>query len=503
MGELIIFEPNWPEPDYTFMAGGQLTPVPPFPLEALGPTWSEFIEDAAGSNLPRDFFAMNLLGTVSGLIGNGLEAVMPQPSAMSQPATLWTINIGQPGAGKTPAFLPFLNSVNSLEATSGVTRKIEDATIAGVLHLAGGNTDGLVVMNDELSGWWDTFKRDRQGEQFWLKAWNGNLAYTLTRAGRNGGTFTIPRLNIAVVGGSQPATLPTMLEATRGVERGFVARCLFSFPDRPENQTATGKSPDLSAAQNSLARVFGLQASALRQVPVTADAAAYHDAWTARFNPDDMFLDPANPEGQWVIKQDGTSIRLALVLETLWWSSALRPDNKVLTRASQLAALADPIRNDKPEERDVAQQKLDALIAEFGLSPHGTWIPSPNGPRTVTLRAMKAACDMIESYFYAHFVRCQSFAFKPVTEEAAKALVFALVKARKPIFNARLLQKYVFGKVHPALHGKGAGEVTEEVCAFLEERAIIKRRASHGPGRKPKDYDVNPKVLGKAWRATT
>jgi hypothetical protein len=499
---LIAFQQNWQEPDLTFMMGaGELADVPPFPLDSLGSFWAEFVSDAAGEKLPRDYFAMNLLGTVSGLVGNGLEAVMPAPLSLRAPATLWAINVGQPGAGKTPAFMPFLDIVNELEANYGTTRHVEDTTIAALIRLASQTPEGLVVMNDELSGWWDTFKHDRQGEQFWLKAWNGNVPYTHHRGGRGGSSITIPRHNVAVVGGTQPATLPTMLEATGNVERGFVSRCLFSYPDRPEGQTGTGKAADRRGARDALERVFGLGMRGPRAVPVADDAAAYHAQWAKRFNPDAMWVDATKPEGQWILKQFGTAIRLALVVETIWWSTATAPDAKVLSRAQQFAAMADPLRNDNEPQRRTARKKLDALIADHGLAADGTWNPSANGPRLVTGMAMRTTCDLIENYFYKHFIRCEGSAYAPVSIKAAKDLARVLIRTGATSFNARRLEKYEeFGKVSPALHGKGAGETVEEVCEYLAARHIIRRRENFKVGRKPRDYDVNPLLTSMANR---
>lgn len=497
VSEIIKFtEQEWPEPDLSFMTGeGELPAVPPFPLDVLGAFWSDFVMDAAGEKLPRDFFAVNLLGTVSGLIGNGLEAEMAAPSSIRESATLWAINVGQPGAGKTPAFMPFLNTVNALEATYNVTRKVEDTTIAGLIKIACDTPEGLVLMDDELSGWWGAFKHDRQGEQFWLKAWNGRLPYSQTRGGRGGSSFTIPRHNVAVVGGTQPATLPTMLAATGNVERGFVSRCLFTYPDRPKGQTATGRAADMAGATGALDRVFQLPMNGLRSVPITDDAAAFHVSWIDHFNPETLLVDVTKPDGQWVVKQFGTAIRLALVLETVWWATAVPPSSQVLARAKKFAAMSDATRNNSEPERRIARQKLDELITAHGLRADGTWAPSRFGPQVVSLRGMQRACDLIENYFYPHFVRCEGSAYAPVSLKAAKDLVRTLAKTGAASFNARLLQKYEqFGKVSAALHGPGAGEVIEDVCEFLQARHIIRFRSTSNVGRKAKTYDVHPSL---------
>lgn len=492
---------DWAVPDLTSMTpNANLSSVPAFPLDVLGLFWSDYILSGAGDKLPRDFFALNVLGTMSGLIGNGLEAAMPSPSTIREPATLWMINVGPPGAGKTPAFTPFLEAVGALEETSGVVRKIEDTTIAGAIRMAIDTPEGLVVMNDELSGWWDCFNRDRGGEQFWLKAWNGKMPYAHNRGGRGGEPSKIPRHNIAVLGGTQPATLPTMLKATSDIERGFVSRCLFAYPDPvSKTQKGTGHAPNAHEMQAVLERVFELASLGLRSVPVTDEAAAHHADWSSRFNAAELFLDTTKPDGQRVSKQYGMAIRLALVLETTWWAAMKSPDKRVMKRAQQYAALADAERNDKEGERAAAQKKLDALIHAYGFSADGTWQRSETGPAAVTLRAMQAACDLIETYFYPHFQRCQQSAYPPPHLKAAKDLTMMLVRRGSQSFNARLLQKYEeFGQVSPALHGSGAGEMVEEVCDHLESLGVIRLRITRKVGRKAKDYDVNPHLFAEA-----
>ncbi len=500
-GNIISTVTNWVEPDLTSMTpNANLSKVPIFPLDVLGSFWSDYILSGAGDKLPRDFFALNVLGTVSGLIGNGLEAAMPSPSTIREPATLWMINVGPPGAGKTPAFTPFLEAVGALEAASGVVRKIEDTTIAGAIKMAIDTPEGLVVMNDELSGWWDCFNRDRGGEQFWLKAWNGKMPYAHNRGGRGGGTSVIPRHNIAVLGGTQPATLPTMLKATSDIERGFVSRCMFAYPDPvAKNQVGTRHAPNAREMQAVLANVSELATRGLRSVPVTDEAVAHHADWTSRFNTAHLFLDTTKPDGQWVSKQYGMAIRLALVLETTWWAAMKSPDKRVVKRAQQYAALADADRNDKGAERAAAQKKLNALMHTYGFSADGTWQRSGAGPAAITLRAMQAACDLIENYFYPHFQRCQQSAYPAPHLKAAKDLTMMLVRRASQSFNARRLQKYEeFGQVNPALHGPGAGEMVEEVCDYLEALGVIRLRLTRKVGRKAKDYDVNPHLLAAA-----
>lgn len=486
-----------PTPDLSFITGkGPLPPVPPFPIQLLGRFWESYICDHAGGELPRDYFAMSLLGTVAGLIGNSCEAAMPSPSTFVQPATLWAINVGLPSSGKTPAFKPFVRIVDDLEAQTDLPIKVEDATVAGTIDALFQSPNGIMVMNDELSGWWNAFSRDRQGEAFWLKAWNGDSPYTHRRKGT---CRVIPRHNISVVGATQPATLSTMIQATGGVEKGFVSRCMFSFPDPVRGQIATGNYPDERTATKILGSIHSQHAAGLTiKLPVADEAAAHHKAWWNAME-ERLLPDPTVPEGQWIFKQRGNAIRLALLLEVLWAASGQPPSAKVAKRYRDLVAMSDPATNDNAPQRDVAQRKLDKLCETDGL--YAAPYHPAGGPAGVSIRAMKAATDLIENYFHAHFCRCEAFAYKPVNEEAAIALCRELVVKDMSEFNARELRQYAYGKVHTVLHGNAATAAVKEVCDLLVERHILRESgtSSSKGGRKASVYEVNPKlkVMGK------
>lgn len=498
--ELALTASSWPKPDLAFLVADERSDVPLFPNEKLGSFWSGFVADAAENLIPRDYFATALLGTTAGLIGNACEAQMPN-SSMTQPATLWTVLVGHPGARKSPALKPFVSIVAEIEARQMKRRKFDDATIAGVLRIIRSSGEpGLLLMNHELSGWWSTFKVDRQGEQFWLKAWDGDEQYTVDRG--NADTFVIDRLNISVVGGTQPATLGTMLAATGNVEKGFVSRCIMSFPNSPpKGQDWSGNDADIDTASDHLDRIAGLYAGHTRRIPVTQEAASFHKSWNEHVRVR-YWLDPTTPEGQWLIKQYGTSVRIALVLEHLWWTSRRAPEATVFEKAQAIAAMAGS-GNDNGPQRELARKTLrefcdrhalDPADVEAGVMPTG---PNPAGPSEVGLKAMETACHLIEHYFLPHFERGQSFAYAATDVTAAKALCRRLVLADINQFNAKDLRQYKLGKVHPLLHGNKASTTVSDVCAFLEERSII-RRISTPPGkvgRKPVDYEVNP-LLG-------
>ena len=61
---------SWPDPDLTILVAGRREP-PEFPLEALGPFWSDWISGhAENRSVPADYVAAGLLASTGALIGN-------------------------------------------------------------------------------------------------------------------------------------------------------------------------------------------------------------------------------------------------------------------------------------------------------------------------------------------------------------------------------------------------------------------------------------------------
>lgn len=148
--------------------------------------------------------------------------------------------------------------------------------------------------------------------------------------------------------------------------------------------------------------------------------------------------------------------------------------------------------------------KLVELCEQHGLDPddilEGKVPKRTSAPRSVSVKAMTAACSLIMDYFHPHFLRCHEYAYTPVHLKAAVDLTRTLVTKGLTTINARELRQYQYGKVHSALHGNRASETVNEVCDFLEARHIIRRIATTKTGRKPRDYEVNPLTATLAKR---
>ena len=78
---------------------------------------------------------------------------------------------------------------------------VNDSTFEKLHLIMSENSAGVLVMRDELTGWWSTLDRPgREGERaFCLEAWNGTNPFTIDRIGR--GTIYVPACCMSMFGG--------------------------------------------------------------------------------------------------------------------------------------------------------------------------------------------------------------------------------------------------------------------------------------------------------------
>jgi hypothetical protein len=435
---------NWDNPDTSLLSTNQ-TPVPAFPRKLFGPFWDEWVTSVADSkNAPYDFVAASLLTTAAALIGNSRQIKV---EGWQEPSILWTVLVGQPSSKKSPAMDPFLDIIESLanaerqaaddDEASDISIRISDATAQAAAEVMVSNRKGLFLFRDELSGWWENFRK-LGGEQFWLEAYRGRPHEVHRKKQR---PILIPRLTISVLGGAQPDTLQTVLAAK--LNRGLAARCLYVCPAPPKT-FKLGKGVDLQPARTKLGLLRDLPMVNGR--PVTLDLARRAilplESWgedKARAMHDDDTV-----WGQWIGKQGGTALRIALVLEHLKWA-------------------ADP----------------DGL---------------PDGPLRVTQASLTAAMRFIDDYAQPMAAVALNKAVLPQAEHDARRLL-SLLKGRPcETFNAREFRRLPWngraGRLTDAQHMSAA-------CEILKDARLLKSagvRAGGKPGRNPSVYEVNPAV---------
>ena len=134
-----------------------------------------------------------------------------------------------------------------------------DGTIEKIAELLKATPRGLLVKRDELIGLLRTC--DKAGHEtdraFYLEAWNGKGRHTIDRVGK--GTFHIPALTLAVLGGIQPGPLASYVRGAvegEGGADGLLQRFqLLVWPDRQPPYVNVDRYAD-TAAKNRAFRLF-------------------------------------------------------------------------------------------------------------------------------------------------------------------------------------------------------------------------------------------------------
>lgn len=487
---------DWPDADLSVLDGPQIPP-PPFPIAILGDWWGGWCQTAAkGATAPVDYTATGLLAIAGTLIGNA-RVVAASPD-WHEPPIIWAMLLGAPSAGKSPALDPLARILGAFEAESALAFadtsrhhaaeveaarvrreawavsvktaakdglpppvlpvdaeepppparprvRLSDTTLEAAADLSAGNPKGLLLLRDELAGWWRGFNRyGGDGErQFWLQSY-GARSYVVDRK-KTPVPVTVDRLSISVLGGVQPDVLAEMLA---GEADGFAARFLYAYPEPVRGFSLASASVDRDGAEAALARLRRLALvddgeENRRPFVCNLEAAAasvFERWWCERRND---ASEATGLWGGWLGKQGGHALRLALILEHMWW-----------------------------------------CVSDDG----------EGFPRMVGVRAMNAAIGLIEGWAGPMAKRAFGASAASAEEGDAAALARWLRRRGLRAFNAREARRSGDG---PGGRLAVSGAMTA-ACRGLEEAGLIRRsggRAGDAPGRNRQDYAVNPVLI--------
>jgi hypothetical protein len=166
-------------------------------------------------------------------------------------ARIWTALVGPPSTKKSPIirqaarplvridtklFGAYLDEKAKYDALPADERKqttppkhtrlrIEDATMEGAQEILRDSPDGVLCLQDELSGWFGSMDKYSAGRGaakdrgFWLQAFHGG-SYAVDRISR--GSFQIPNLSVSLLGGMQPEPLRKVVDES--VDDGLIQR---------------------------------------------------------------------------------------------------------------------------------------------------------------------------------------------------------------------------------------------------------------------------------------
>lgn len=487
-------EEPWPEPDLSILSPHR-EPAPAFPLDVLGPAWAAWVVAAAESKAaPVDYVALALLASAGAILANHRHA---SPWAgWAEPPIIWAAVVGNPSSGKSPALDAVAGPLRKLEAELNLdlaercrtwqTDKlaaelaheswkascheahkqgrplpqmpgaaelpdqprprrllVNDTTGEKLVRLSAANALGLLLHRDELAGWlgaMDRYGGTGSDRALFLEAWGGR-PYCVDRVKDGDKPVQTPALSTGILGGIQPDRLATMFLA--GDDDGLAARFVYTWPET-RKPTRPREAVDEAAASARLRLLavlpLGVDGGAI-VLPLAPAAGDAFWEWLESLGA----LEPtaAGLFLSWLGKLRGYTVRLALVLEYLWWSG------------------------DRPSEPE---------------------------PREVSLKVVLAAIGFLDAYAVPMARRVFGDAALPTAERDAVALARWLL-GQSPIperVNARQLRHAgALPTREPGRYEAALAELAE--AGWVREAPV---RAGDRPGRRRKDWAVNPALAG-------
>jgi hypothetical protein len=486
------------EPDLTIL-DDQALPAPDLPLPVFGDWWAQWLAaQAEAKGCPVDYVALGLLSTVSALIGAARWG-SPWPG-WREPAIIWGVAIGNPSSGKSPALETFTDTKGILpeieiEASQDYPERLAewktqvslakmrhdlwekevksslakhndteddedtgskipekpadaepperptppqlvttDCTIEKLARLVLANPRGLMLFRDELAGWagnMDRYGGNGGDRAFFVEAY-GARRYVVNRM-KDEDPIIVPALAVTICGGTTPDKLNSMLLS--GEDDGLAARPIYTWPDPIPPKRPTTAPPE--GAKQRLARLYQLPIPEQPE-PLPMDESAVAALQDYRLH---VAREEAEAEGlykSWLGKLPGRAVRLAVVLQHLYWCST----------------------------------------------------DSERSPKIITRRAMSAAIVFLKDYATPMAKRCFGSAVLPQADRDARVLAKWLAK-QNPLperVNARDLRRtYV-------LSAPKAERYDAALAELAEAGWLSSARDKAGPGRKPKDWLVHPQL---------
>jgi hypothetical protein len=265
----------------------------------------------------------------------------------------------------------------------------DDATTEALAVLLQQNPRGLLMVRDELAGWFnfDRYTGGKGGDVAkWLEMFGGR-PMVVDRKG--GGTLYVPSAAVSIAGGIQPATLRRALGQEHR-DNGLAARLLLACPPRkPKRWTEAEVDADTEAAVATVFdRLFSLtpetdDAGDERPRLVTLDDDGKR-AWVAFYNEHaGEQVNLCGDEAAAWSKLEGYAARLALVVHLARWAAGdatLR--DPALVDAASIAAGVSLVRWFGDEARRVYAMlgESDEDHKARGLAD---WIKRKGGTATV------------------------------------------------------------------------------------------------------------------------
>ncbi|WP_028748013.1 DUF3987 domain-containing protein [Rhizobium mesoamericanum] len=252
--------------------------------------------------------AMAALATCAAAIPDNIE-IRPKEHdpSWTESARLWVALVGLPSTMKSPVIAAATRPLKALDAqmyrqfaeakaaydgldkdqklTTDAPRhtrlRLEDTTIEAAQEVLKDSPDGVLLIQDELSGWFGSMEKYSGGGRgsakdraFWLQSFNGGQ-YTVNRVGR--GASVIPNLSISLIGGIQPEPIKAI---ARDMHDDGLLQRLFPIVLRPGKLGKDVPMPDViskySALVERLTQLRQPLRGGMQEAPVRFSSAAQH-----------------------------------------------------------------------------------------------------------------------------------------------------------------------------------------------------------------------------------
>ncbi|MEL6357168.1 MAG: DUF3987 domain-containing protein, partial [Bacteroidota bacterium] len=335
-----------------------------FPVECLPPRLTEFIKGYMEVyDVSADHYGLCMLVAGGAALGNSVRI---DDRGTDHPPVIYDTLVDRPGSGKTPTLntilRPFVKreiglrkeyAFKQLEARQEMANTgqeitvpkpeqvlYNDFTLESLVDGLQASPRGILAYHDEIEGFLSSMDRYRSGKggdgPFWLSAHTG-APYKNNRRNRERPVF-LPRVFCPFVGGIQPGLLTRFGDENRE-SSGFLARILFSIPDRSHKQPYHNDRPDRSHAEHwekVINYLFQVQPKEMIDAkdefadPVVephtiqmSDAArnlyaAFYNGLAARVNSCED-----ETEHSTLVKFETHTLRIALILHFLDWASRM------------------------------------------------------------------------------------------------------------------------------------------------------------------------------------
>lgn len=495
---------SWPDPTPLPDA---LPPVDPFDPDLLPAALRAWVMDIANlMQCPLDFPAVGVIAALSSLIG---ARHVIQPKAFVDwlvVVNLWALIVGRPGVMKSPALGEVMKPLNRLEATErelwqaahdsweldckveelasadrekkakGLAGKdkaaarqllepgetpvepmarryiVNDATVEKLGELLEVNQWGTLAYRDELYSLLTSL--DRPGQEgsrgFYLQAYDGDKGYTFDRIMR--GTHYIPRVCLAMLGGTQPGKIQQYVR-----------------------DAVSGGSAD-----DGLLQRFGLTVW-----PDVAGEFKYVDQWP----------DTPAKQAAWAVFERLAQLQPATDTEPVIWRFS--PEAQALF-VEWIVPFETEIRGDELHPALVShlakyRKLIPALALIFAL------IDTPDSGGIVHETELLRALAM-GSYLRSHANRLYAAAVIPETTNAATLLVkikSGKLADRDGVISESFTPRQVALKHWAGLSTPDAVRKAADVLADFDylRRDVVQSSDALGRGRPSDRYLINPAVF--------